>query len=53
LRGNRKGKGLVDSKKGEWIANQVFVVPINEENIFENFFINNKVKFNKKFLLMH
>ena len=49
----RGEKGLVIERKGEWIANQVFVVPVSEDHVFEKFFINMKVKFKKWDLLMH
>jgi len=53
LRGKKQEKGLVNENNGEWIANQVFIVPTNNENVFEKLFINFKIKFKKKYLLMH
>ena len=53
LRGKRGEKGMVEQNKGEWLANQVFIVPMENENIFEKFFINFKIKYKKFFLLMH
>jgi len=53
LRGKNKSIGLVEEKKGEWLANQVFLVPVEEEYLFEQFFINSKIKFKKFNLLIH
>ncbi len=53
LRGKNKSPGLVNEKKGEWLANQVFLIPIEEEYLFEQFFINSKIKFKKFNLLIH
>lgn len=50
---NTLRKGLVKEYKGEWLANQVFIVPIDSEHIFEKFFLNFKVKFRKFYILMH
>ena len=47
-----KGKGLVLEKEGEWISNQVFLCPIEAEYIFEQFFINSKIKFKKFYCLI-
>ncbi len=52
LRG-KKEKGLVKENKGEWLANQIFVVPVENESIFERLFINFKIKYSKFYLLMH
>ncbi len=52
LRGNKE-KGLVETNAGEWIAHQVFIVPVGNENIFEKFFLNQNVKYKKFFILMH
>src|SRR3989339_943643 len=38
LRGIREEKGMVEQNKGEWLANQVFIVPVENEHIFEKFF---------------
>jgi len=53
LRGKDKRKGLVDEARGEWLANQVFIVPVEKEDIFEKFFINFKIKFKKSYILIH
>lgn len=53
LRGTKKEKGLVEKNKGEWMANQVFTIPIDIDNLFEEFFDNFNVKFKKYYLLMH
>ena len=53
LRGINKNKGIVEENKGEWLANQVFVVPIENSDIIEKFFLNFKVKFRRSYILMH
>lgn len=53
LRGKNKEKGLVEESKGEWLANQVFFVPVGNEHILEKFFLNFKIKFNKYYVLIH
>ena len=53
LRGKNKEGGLVNENKGEWIANQVFIIPVTNENIFEKFFLNFKIKFKKFYVLIH
>lgn len=53
LRGIKKQKGLVEENYGEWIANQVFIVPVLNEKIFEKFFINLKINYRKNYILMH
>ncbi len=52
LRGRASEEGLVLEKGGEWISNQVFFCPVISESIFERFFLNNKIKFKKYFLLI-
>lgn len=52
LRGKNGDKGLVLDKKGEWISNQVFLCPVIYDSIFERFFINSKIKFNKYYILI-
>ena len=52
LRGKGGEAGLVLEKKGEWLSNQVFLSPVICESIFENFFINSKVKFRKYHILI-
>ena len=53
LRGKKNTMSLVKERGGRWVANRVFVVPINEEHIFERIFLNFKVKFNKFYILIH
>lgn len=53
LRGKGKEKGIVEGNSGEWLANQVFTIPIDQEHIFSQFFINSKVKFKKFYVLIH
>lgn len=53
LRGKNKEKGMVEENSGEWISNQVFLSPLEKEYLFESFFLNMKVKFNKFFVLIH
>lgn len=52
LRGKRDERGLVLEKGGEWISNQVFFCPVMSESIFERFFLKNKIKFKKYFILI-
>jgi hypothetical protein len=53
LRGIGSRDGTVRENCGKWIANQVFILPIGREAVFEKFFLNFKIKFNKFYLLMH
>ncbi|MAG78358.1 hypothetical protein CL616_03265 [archaeon] len=53
LRGKNKEKGRVIEYGGEWLVNQVFIVPIGTEHLFNEFFLNFKVKFKKYYILMH
>lgn len=53
LRGKGKEKGFVTENKGEWLANQVFIIPTEKEYIFEKFFLNFKIKYRKFYVLMH
>ncbi|MBI2630003.1 nucleotidyltransferase domain-containing protein [Candidatus Pacearchaeota archaeon] len=53
LRGKGNSSGIVKENKGEWLANQVFLIPITNEHIFEKFFINFNVKYKKFFILIH
>jgi len=52
LRGKTGESGLVLEKGGEWLNNQVFFSPVIFESIFERFFLNNKIKFKKYFVLI-
>jgi hypothetical protein len=53
LRGKSSAKGMVEENNGEWLANQVFFVPVENENLFEKFFLNFQIKFRKFYVLMH
>ncbi len=53
LRGKDGEKGFVQENEGEWLANQVFIVPVGIEHLFEKFLLNSEVKFKKIYLLMH
>lgn len=53
LRGKSKQKGLVEEYKGEWLSNSVFLATLESEYLFEQFFLAQKVKFKKHYLLMH
>ena len=53
LRGKRNNKGLVAENSGEWLANQVFLVSVSSEHLFEKFFVTHGIKFVKHYLLMH
>jgi predicted nucleotidyltransferase len=53
LRGKNKKEGIVKQNKGEWLSNQVFIIPVNTSYILEQFFLNFNIKFKKFFILMH
>jgi len=53
LRGKNKNKGLIEENGGNWIANQVFIIPIENENLIEKFLLNSNVHFKKSFVLIH
>jgi len=53
LKGNKNKKGLVNENHGEWIANQVFLIPSEDSYIFDKFFQKFKVNFNKYYILIH
>lgn len=53
LRGKNGSSGLVNENGGEWLANQVFLVQVGKENIFEKIFLNFKIKFKKSYILIH
>ncbi|MDP3026307.1 MAG: nucleotidyltransferase domain-containing protein [Nanoarchaeota archaeon] len=53
LRGKKGENGLVKENFGEWLANQVFIVPVGSEHIFSQIFVNFGVKFNKFYILIH
>jgi len=52
LRGKNNFAGMVKEKEGEWLANQVFIIPIENSHILEQFFINKKIQFKKRFVLI-
>ena len=52
LRG-KGDKGLVVGEGGEWVVNGVFICPVNKDYLFEQFFLNHKIKFKKSYLLIH
>jgi predicted nucleotidyltransferase len=52
LRGNKKEAGLVIGNKGEWLANQVFLLPIESSYIIEKFLINQEVEYKRMNLLI-
>lgn len=53
LRGKKGEKGIVENNEGKWLANQVFIVPINSEKLFEEFFNKFSIKFTKSYVLIH
>jgi len=53
LRGKKNEQGLVLEHKGEWIANNVFIIDPTNESLFEKLFLNFKIKFQKRYILMH
>ncbi len=53
LRGTKKIKGMVEEHEGQWLANQVFLIPIRFEHLFREFFINFHVSFKQYFTLIH
>ena len=53
LRGKNKQKGMIEEYNGEWLANQVFTIPVEKSNIFEKFFINFEIRFTKSYILIH
>jgi predicted nucleotidyltransferase len=53
LRGKNKSRGLVLENNGEWLSNNLFIVPVGNEHLFERFFLNSKIKYRKNYILMH
>jgi len=53
LRGNRNQEGYIKEKKCEWVANNVFICPIESDNFFDKLFLNFNIKYTKKYLLIH
>ena len=52
LRGKNE-RGVVEENNGEWLANQVFFAPVENEYIFERLFVNFGIKFKKFYVLIH
>jgi predicted nucleotidyltransferase len=53
LRGKSGEKGLVLERGGEWLSNSVFFCLVQDDYIFEQFFIRSKIKFKKSYVLIH
>ena len=53
LRGRRNNKGLIEEVRGKWISKQVFLCPLEKSQLIEDFLTRNKIKFNKRIVLIH
>ena len=53
LRGKKREKGIVEKNEGKWLSNQTFTVPLSAEKIFDEFFSNFNIKYEKVYVLMH
>ncbi len=53
LRGRGEVGGLVQDQGGDWLGNGIFIIGLDKDYLFEQFFLNNKIKFKKSYLLMH
>lgn len=53
LRGKSGEKGLVEESGGEWLANNVFLLPVGKDSLLERFFTENSIKFKKHYVLIH
>ena len=53
LRGNKKEKGMIEKYNGEWLSNQVFIIPPEADSLFERFFTYQEINFEKKYILIH
>ena len=53
LRGNKQNKGMVENYTGEWLSNQVFLIPPEIDSLFEKFFVHQEINFKKKYILIH
>jgi|SRR3989344_2118236 len=49
----KKNKGLVELNEGKWISRQVFIIPVKNEKLFEDIFLNFNCKFKKSYILIH
>jgi len=49
----KKNKGLVELNEGKWISRQVFIIPVKNEKLFEDIFLNFNCKFKKFYILIH
>ena len=53
LRGKGSNNGLVQDQGGEWIAQQVFQMPIDTEQLIDQFLRHNKINYTKNYVLIH
>ena len=53
LRGKNKQKGFVEQNNGEWLGNGIFSVDPDISALFEKMFINFKMPYKKRYILMH
>ena len=53
LRGNNQEKGMVSKYEGEWLSNQVFLIPPESDYVFQEFFVKNNINFKKKNILIN
>ncbi|MFH1066208.1 MAG: nucleotidyltransferase domain-containing protein [Nanoarchaeota archaeon] len=53
LRGKSGEKGIVEESGGEWLANNVFLLPVGKDSLLERFFTENSIKFKKHYVLIH
>lgn len=53
LRGKSGEKGIVEESGGEWLANNVFLLPVGKDSLLERFFTENNIKFKKHYVLIH
>lgn len=53
LRGKSGEKGIVEENGGEWLANNVFLLPVGKDSLLERFFTENSIKFKKHYVLIH
>lgn len=53
LRGKSGERGIVEDSGGEWLANNVFLLPVGKDSLLERFFTENSIKFKKHYVLIH